>query len=95
MGQDNFKSETRLMNYVEAWFDNHPEPENIVYDDITEEIRIFYADGCHDIWLINISLNNARAAAVLSSKLKTLSFALGIEQILIGNRLFLFEDQRF
>jgi hypothetical protein len=85
----------RLMDYVEAWFDNHPEPENIEFIDVTENCRIFYAENCHDIWMINLSFENMRAAAVMSSTLQNMSKALGITQILVGKRLFLFEDRRF
>lgn len=92
--QENFES-LRAMDYVEAWFDNHPDPGSIEFTDVNENCRIFYAVNYHDIWLINLSFNNGRAAAVMSGILKPISYALGITQILIGKRLFLFEDRRF
>ncbi len=95
MGQETFADGIRLMDYVESWFDNHPEPWNIEFTQVNENIKIFYADLCYDIWMVQIEFNNARAAAVSSQMLKEMSNKMGITQILIGKELFLFTDTRF
>ena len=98
MGQKSFESNIRLMDYVEAWFDNHPEPENIdmhqfEFEDL--QIQIFFADMVYNTWMIKITCNNARRAAHYSQQFHETTRSMGITQILIGNKLFLFQDQRF
>jgi len=87
----------RLMDYVEAWFDYHPEPENIDFVEIelnNVKIVIYWADLVQDNFMIKIICNNARQATVLSQRLGPISSGLFLTQILIGKKLFLFTDRR-
>jgi len=87
----------RLMDYVEAWFDYHPEPENIDFVEIElngTKIVIYWADLVQDNFMIKIICNNARQATVLSQRLGPISSGLFLTQILIGKKLFLFTDRR-
>jgi len=86
------------MDYVEAWFDYHPEPENIEllqFETERKKIIIYWADNVQDTIMIKIISKNARASEVLSRKLKPISHGLFLTQILIGKELFLFTDTRF
>lgn len=98
MRQENFESNIRLMDYVEAWFDNHPEPENIdthKFDLGELEVDIFFADQVFNNWMIKITCNNARRAFYYSQLFYKTTSQMDITQILIGKKLFLFQDQRF
>jgi len=86
------------MDYVEAWFDYHPEPENIEFLEFELNDRkfvIYWADRVMDSFMIKIICKNARQATVLSQRLKPISHGLLLTQILVGKRLFLFTDRRF
>lgn len=88
----------RKMDYVEAWFDNHPEPENIDIHTFSlgnYKIEIYFAELVYNNFMIKITCNNARAAETLSKMLYQTTAQMGIEQILIFRKLFLFQDQRF
>ncbi len=84
--------------YVESWFDNHPEPWNIdchSFDWKDSEVEVFFADGVFDVWMVKITCNNARRSTYLSKLFYKTTCQMGITQILIGKKLFLFQDQRF
>jgi len=86
--------------YVEAWFDNHPEPYNIDMHSFaglsdTEEFEIFFADQVFNTWMIKITCENARRAAYLSKLFYKTTCQMDITQVLIGKKLFLFQDHRF
>ena len=88
----------RLMDYVEAWFDYHPEPENIEFLELDlngRKVTIYWANHVHDTFMLKITCKNARQATVLSRRLQPISHGLALTQILIGNKLFLFTDRRF
>lgn len=95
--QNHFET-IRLMDYVEAWFDYHPEPENIerlTFDLNDRKVIVFWANRVQDTFMINIICKNARQATVLSRRLKPISHGLLLTQILINNKLFIFTDRRF
>jgi hypothetical protein len=86
------------IEYVEAWFDNHPFPadiERFVIRIKRTKIEIFAARDVFDTWLIKITYVTAKKAMTQSKEFKPISDTLGITQILIYNKLFLFQDQRF
>lgn len=88
----------RLMDYVEAWFDYHPEPENIEFIELelnTCKVTIFWANLIHDTFMIKLEFQNSRRATVMSQRLAPVSHGLGLTQILVGKKLFLFTDRRF
>ncbi len=87
----------RLMDYVEAWFDNHPEPENIEMFEFDNEVKttFYLADQVYNCFMIKIECENARRATWLSRHYKYLSEKMGVTQILINKQLFLFTDLRF
>lgn len=91
----------RKMDYVEDWFDQHPEPWNIdchwftVDEKGIKEIHVYFADMIYNCWMIKISCNNARKAVYLSKLLYKTTCQMGITQILINKKLFLFTDLRF
>lgn len=88
----------RLMDYVEAWFDNHPSPEEIDMHQFnfgTTEVNVYFADMIHNNFMIKISCNSANKAVNLSKLFYKTTCQMGIEQILINNKLFLFTDTRF
>jgi len=83
---------------IESWFDNHPEPWNIDMSTFTIdnlEIQVFFDERYHDNFLIKIKCNNARRALTLSKNLYFTTSSMGIEQILIHNKLFLFRTRFF
>lgn len=84
--------------YVEAWFDNHPEPYNIDCHEFNlgnTKIEVFFADQVFDTWMIKLSCNNARRALYLSKLFYKTTSQMDITQILIFKTLFLFKDLRF
>lgn len=88
----------RLMDYVEAWFDYHPEPENIersTFELNGRKIIIYWANHVQDTIMIQIICKNATMATKLSERFKPISQGLFLTQILIGKKLFLFTDSRF
>jgi len=88
----------RKMNYVEAWFDNHPEPQNIdchVFHQGDTELSIYFADQVFNTWMIKISCKTARRALFYSKLVYKTTCQMDITQILINNKLFLFKDLRF
>lgn len=100
MGQENFENQIRLMDYIEAWFDHHPEPENIDchnFDGVWKDhkVEIYFADLVYNTWLIKITCNSARRAVFLSKLFYKTTSQMDITQILINKNLFLFQDQRF
>lgn len=98
MGQETFESNIRLMDYIEAWFDNHPEPWNIDMHQFELgdlEVEIFFADLVYNNWLIKITCENARRAFYYSQLFYTTTSQMDVTQILINKKLFLFQDQRF
>jgi len=88
----------RLMNYVEAWFDNHPEPWNIDMHQFELgdlEVEIFFADMVYNNYLVKITCKTARRAANYSQLFYKTTSQMDITQILINRKLFLFKDDRF
>ncbi len=86
------------MNYVEAWFDNHPEPENIDMHIFTidgRSIEVFFADMIYNTWMVKITCESATEALFLSNVLYKTTCQMNIEQILNNKKLFLFTDTRF
>ena len=86
------------MNYVEAWFDEHPDPGAIESDIFMLgkcELEIFSARDIFDTWMIKITFENAHQANHWSRKLRPVSDRMGVTQILIYKKLFLFQDLRF
>ncbi len=84
--------------YINAWFDYHPDPgaiERYNFEFEKTSIEIFAARDIFDTWLIKITYHTARKAMMESKQIKPLSDAMGITQILINRKLFLFQDQRF
>ncbi len=86
------------MNYVEAWFDNHPEPFNIdmhlfEFDDKT--IEVYFADMIYNTWMVKITCKTAAATVMLSKILYKTTCQIGIDQVLKNKILFLFTDTRF
>ncbi len=95
--QEEFEEE-RLLDYVEAWFDNHPEPWNIdmhLFEFGDDKVHIFFADMIYNTWLIKIRCSNARRAFFLSKLFYKTTCQMGITQILKNKELFLFTDTRF
>lgn len=90
-----------LMNYVEAWFDNHPEPENLELFTFPETpgdnpiITIFAADQVLDTFMIKLTFATATKAIRASDFLSELTTIMGLTHILINRNLFLFTDRRF
>lgn len=86
--------------YVEAWFDNHPEPWNIdchafdINSSSIENIEVYFADMVYNTWLIKINCNNMRRSLTLSKLLYKTTSQMDITQILIEKKLFLFQDLR-
>lgn len=95
-----FFEEDSKQGYIEAWFDNHPEPWNIdchSFDGVWKDhdVEIFFADQVFNTWMIKITCNNARRATFLSKLFYKTTCQMDITQILIGKKLFLFQDHRF
>ncbi len=98
MGQETFENNIRLMDYVEAWFDNHPEPWNMDMHQFKLgdlEVEIFFADLVYNTWMIKITCENARRACYYSKLFYETTSQMDVTQILINKRLFLFQDNRF
>jgi hypothetical protein len=90
-----FFEEDSKQGYIEAWFDNHPEPGNIdchLFNLGELEVEIFFADCIFDIWMIKITCTNARRALYYSKLFYKTTCQMDITQILIGKKLFLFKD---
>ncbi len=103
LDQEYFEEE-RLLNYVEAWFDNHPEPENIdchtfgIDNECMSQggkVHIYFADMIHNNFMIKIESHTARRALYLSKLFYKTTCQMGITQILKNKNLFLFTDTRF
>ncbi len=85
-------------NYVEDWFDKHPEPYNIdchLFEINGNEIKVYFADMIHDTWLVKITCKTAASAVMLSKVLYKTTCQMGIDQVLKNRELFLFTDTRF
>jgi len=84
--------------YIESWFDHHPEPWNIdchTFNLGDMEVEVFFADQVFNTWMIKITCSNARRALHYSKLFYKTTCQMDITQILIGKKLFLFQDQRF
>lgn len=94
-----FEFETvKKMDYVEAWFDNHPNPAEIdchLFTFGNVEMEIYFADMYFETWLIKLNCSNAQRALWLSKLFHKTTCQMNITQILIGKKLFLFTDKRF
>ena len=97
MGQETFDN-IRLMDYIESWFDHHPEPGNIDMHQFELgdlQVEIYFADLVYSTWMIKITCNTARRAFHYSKLFYKTTSQMDITQILINKNLFLFQDQRF
>jgi hypothetical protein len=86
------------MNYVEAWFDYHPEPFNIEPHEFLwgdHLITIFAADMVHDSFMIKCEFSSATKALQLENEFSKLVMTMGLSMIRINRSLFLFTDRRF
>ncbi len=87
------------IEHVYAWFDHHPEPENIDCHSFSlsdhEDIEIFFANLVFETWLVKLTCRTARRAVFLSNLFYKTTSQMDITQILVNNKLFLFKDQRF
>ncbi len=86
------------MNYVEAWFDYHPEPFNIEpHEFLWGEtlITIFAAEMVHDNFMIKCEFSTATRALKIENKISKLIMIMGLSMIRINRNLFLFTDRRF
>lgn len=97
---DQTQFETR--NYVEDWFDKHPEPWNIDchwFNDLEflniQNIYVYFADMVHDTWLIKIVCENARRSLYLEKLLYKTTCQMGITLLRSNRELFLLKDLRF
>ncbi len=102
MNNLNSRFTNSLMNYVESWFDNHPEPENLELFEFPESvsgkvplITVFAADQILDTFMIKLTFTSATKAARASQFLSELTTIMGLTHILINRNLFLFTDKRF
>jgi len=91
-----------LKNYIEAWFDNHPEPENLEIFEFPESvsgkcpiINVYAADQILDTFMIKLTYPTATKALHASQYLEELTTIMGLTHILLNRNLFLFTDRRF
>lgn len=96
--QSNF--ETR--NYVEDWFDKHPEPWNLDchwFNDLKflniKDVYVYFADMVFDTYLIKIVCENARRSIFLEKLLFKTTSQMGITLLRKNAELFLLKDLRF
>ena len=100
MNNLNERFSNRLMDYVEAWFDYHPEPWNI--EMFIKEfgagdsavITVFAADQVFDTFMIKLTYPTAKKAVEASGYLEDVSKIMGLTKILVNRNLFLFTDRR-
>ena len=90
------------MDYVEAWFDYHPEPWNIELFEFPESvsgkcpvITVFAADQVLDTFMIKLTYPTAKKAVQAFHYLEDLTTIMGLQHTLINRNLFLFTDRRF
>ncbi len=86
------------INYVNAWFDYHPEPQNIeMYEFLFNRdiITIFAAEMIHDNYMIKIECPTASRALRIENQVSKLVMIMGLSLIRINRKLFLFTDKRF
>ncbi len=86
-------------NYIEAWFDEHPEPHNVELFqfelDTGVVINVYAADLVYDTWMLKIEMITAQGALNIESSISELCKCLGVTLIRINRNLFLFTDRRF
>ena len=102
MNNLNEKFSNSLMDYVEAWFDYHPEPWNIELFEFPESlsgnsvvINVYTAEQILDTFMIKLTFPTATKAVEASKYLYEITRIMGITLILINRNLFLFTDRRF
>jgi hypothetical protein len=98
MNSLNNRFSNTAMNYIEAWFDYHPEPFNIEpYEFLFDEylITIFAAEMIHDNFMIKIECPTASSALEMENKFSRITKIMNITLIRINRNLFLFTDRRF
>jgi hypothetical protein len=101
MNNLNEKFSNSLMDYVEAWFDYHPEPWNIELFEFPESyndgvvINVYTAEQVLDTFMIKLTFPTAKKAVKASKYLYEVTRIMGITLILINRNLFLFTDRRF
>lgn len=99
MKQDNWFGIEPMIEYVYAWFENHPNPEEIDCHSFSlfgdHKVEVYFADQVFDCWAVKITCKTARRAVYLSQLFYKTTCQMDIDQILIGNKLFFLKDQRF
>ncbi len=98
MNNLNNRFSNAAMNYVEAWFDYHPEPFNIephefLFGEIV--ITIFAAEMIHDNFMLKAEFPTAAKALAWENQIARLIMIMGLTLIRINRNLFLFTDRRF
>jgi len=86
------------LDYVEAWFDNHPEPYNIdchQFEFGRSKVYVYFADLIFETWLIKMECHSAQRALYYSKLFYKTTSQMNITQILKNKTLFLFTDKRF
>ncbi len=98
----NDKFTKSLKEYVEAWFDYHPEPENLELFEIpktlgrnTMAVSIFAADQVLDTYMIKITFKTMTKRVEAGNYLYEISQIMNVEMVGIGRNLFIFTDRRF
>ncbi len=91
-----------LKDYIEAWFDYHPEPENLELFEIPKTITgsettitVFAADQVLDTYMIKLCFPTAKRAYEAEQYLGTLADLMNVTMILLNRKLFIFTDRRF
>lgn len=85
-------------NYIEAWFDYHPEPFNIEPFEFQFNeylITIYAAEMVHDNFMIKIECSTASNALDLEHKFTRIAMIMNLDIIRLNRNLFLFTDRRF
>jgi DNA polymerase III delta prime subunit len=92
----------RLQEYIEAWFDYHPEPENLELFEFPETItgkettiNVFAADQILDNYMIKICFPTTNKRVQAQNYLLELAKIMSIEMVGLSRNLFLFTDRRF
>ncbi len=91
-----------LREYIEAWFDYHPEPENLELFEFPKTItgsettiNVFAADQVLDTYMIKICFPTMKKRIQASDYLSEIAEVMDVTLIGINRNLFLFTDRRF
>jgi len=88
---------------IEAFFDEHPNPENIIFDTYEikfeygkpAKIEIFYDLAVNDNFMVKITFHSSQKALFISELINPTILGLGWEQILWNKKLFLLRSSFF